>query len=202
MALKIMGLVVYNVAWVEAYFRTKWRLDPSSRLATTDMGRKFVGGCDPFGELGAHLTRCGQGRGLLPYQIASWSIQTFCHNRHGPKSGGLLCPFSARRAESPSYTMSPGPRRTSIPSGIFIHPSSRLATTDVGRKLGGCAPSGDGLGSHLTQCGWAEAYLHAKFHPDPSNRLATIQEQRWQTSRTDKRQRSDSIGRTIFGDRL
>jgi len=36
MAMKIMGLVVYNVAWAEAYLPTKWYLDPSSRLATTD----------------------------------------------------------------------------------------------------------------------------------------------------------------------
>ena len=31
------------------------------------------------------------------------------------------------------------------------------------------------LGPHLAQCGYrAEAYLHAKFHLDPSNRLATM----------------------------
>ena len=29
---------------------------------------------------------------------------------------------------------------------------SRLATTDMGRKLGVCAPFGEGLGPHLTQC--------------------------------------------------
>jgi len=27
--------------WVEAYLRTKWHLDPSSRLTKTDMGRKM-----------------------------------------------------------------------------------------------------------------------------------------------------------------
>jgi len=27
--------------WAEAYLRTKWHLDPSSRLATIDMGRKL-----------------------------------------------------------------------------------------------------------------------------------------------------------------
>jgi len=37
---KIMRLVVYNVAWADAYLRTKRHLDPSSRLATIDMGRK------------------------------------------------------------------------------------------------------------------------------------------------------------------
>jgi len=34
-----------------------------------------------------------------------------------------------------------------------LSPSNRLATTDIGRKLGECAPLGEGeLGPHLTQC--------------------------------------------------
>ena len=37
----------------------------------------------------------------------------------------------------------------------------------------------------------AEAYLHTKFHLDPSNRLATVQERHRQTGQD--RQRSDSI---------
>jgi len=41
----------------------------------------------------------------------------------------------------------------------------------------------------------AEAYLHAKFHLDPSNRLATIH-QCYRQDRTG--QRSDSIGRTVL----
>ena len=36
---------------------------------------------------------------------------------------GLLCPFLWGGAGSPSNTMSPGPRPTSIPSGILIHPA-------------------------------------------------------------------------------
>jgi len=32
------------------------------------------------GELGLHLTQCRLGRGLPPYQMASWSIQLFGHN--------------------------------------------------------------------------------------------------------------------------
>jgi len=38
-------------------FTTIWHLDPSSHLATTDMGRKLVGSA-PLGEgeLGPHLT--------------------------------------------------------------------------------------------------------------------------------------------------
>ena len=35
------------MAWAEAYLRTKWHLDQSSHLATTDMGRKLEG--VPFG---------------------------------------------------------------------------------------------------------------------------------------------------------
>jgi len=46
----------------------------------------------------------------------------------------------------------------------------------------------------------AEAYLHANFHLDPSNRLATMHERHRQTDRTGQdrtdRQRTDSIGRT------
>ena len=45
----------------------------------------------------------------------------------------------------------------------------------------------------------AEAYLHAKFHLDPSNRLATVHEWHRQ-DRTDRqdRERTDSIGRTVL----
>ena len=38
----------HNVARAEAYVSTKWRLDPPSRLATTNMGRK-LGRLRPFG---------------------------------------------------------------------------------------------------------------------------------------------------------
>jgi len=59
------------VAWAEIYLRTKWQLDPCSRLATIDMGRK-VGVLCPFSEaLNPPLKQCGEGRGLHPYQVAS-----------------------------------------------------------------------------------------------------------------------------------
>jgi len=44
------------------------------------------------------------------------------HNRHGSKRGGLLFPFH-RGARSPSNTTSTGPRFTSLPSDILIHPA-------------------------------------------------------------------------------
>ena len=65
-----MGPIKHDVAWAEIYLRIKWHLDPSSRLATVDMGRKL--GAVPFywgGELGPHLTQCGLGQGLSPCQV-------------------------------------------------------------------------------------------------------------------------------------
>ena len=45
----------------------------------------------------------------------------------------------------------------------------------------------------------AEAYLHAKFHLDPSIRLATVHERHRQAGQTGQdRQRTDSIGRTVL----
>jgi len=43
--------------------------------------------------VGPHLTQCGQGQGLPPYQVASWSIQSFGHSTsvHGPKSRRAAC---------------------------------------------------------------------------------------------------------------
>jgi len=83
------------------------------RLATIDMCRKLVGLCPLFGEgeLGPYLTQCCLGRGLLSYQVASWSIELFCDNRYGLKIWGL-CPFGGGGAMSPSNTMWPGPRPT------------------------------------------------------------------------------------------
>jgi len=63
------------------------------RLATVDIGRKEWGCCAPFrGAAGPHLTQCGLGRDLLPYQMASWSIQLFGYNTWA-KVGGAVPPF-------------------------------------------------------------------------------------------------------------
>ena len=76
-------------------------------------------------ELGFHLTQCRLGRGLLPpYQVVSWCIQSFDHNKQWPKSGGcfqVLCPWG--RTGSPSNTISPRPMPTSVRSGVVIHPA-------------------------------------------------------------------------------
>ena len=104
-------------------------------------------------------------------------MQPFRHSRNGPKIlGWELRPFWGKGTGSPSNTKSPGPRPTSIPSGILISPPSRLATTDMGCKLGrGYAPLGEGSWvSILHNVGWTKAHLHAKCHLDPSSRLVTI----------------------------
>jgi len=63
------------------YIRTKWHVDPSSRLVTIDTGRK-LGALPPFcgEELDLHLTQCRLGRGVPPYQVACRSIRPFGHN--------------------------------------------------------------------------------------------------------------------------
>jgi len=57
--------------WAEVYFRTKWRLHPSSRLATIDMNRKLGSCALSRGELRPHLKQRRLGRGLPRYEVAS-----------------------------------------------------------------------------------------------------------------------------------
>jgi len=95
-----------NVVRAEAYLHTKWHLDPSSRLATIDMGQKVGGGCcAPFcqRELGPHLTVLP---GLRPTFVSSgivihpaiWPQQTWAKNWG-------LCLFWGEEAGSPSNTI-------------------------------------------------------------------------------------------------
>jgi len=78
-----------------------------------------------------------------------------------------------RGAGSPSNTMSPELRPISVPSGILIHPAVRPQQIWV-ENCGAVPLLGD-LGPHLTQCGldWGLPCLRAKWHLDPSSRLAT-----------------------------
>ena len=130
------------------YVITKWHLDPSSHLATTDMGRKF-GGCAPLGdwELGPHLTQCGQERGPPVCHVdPSSRLATI---DIGLKLEGFA-PFWGGGAGSPSSTKSIGPRPTSIPSGILIHVAI-FGHNKHGKKIGGSAPFlGRGAGSPST----------------------------------------------------
>ena len=64
----------------------------------------------------------------------------------------------------------------------------RLATIDMSRKLGGMPLFSVGEGRSwvliLHNVAGAEAYLHAKFHLGPSNRLAIIHQHHRQTDST------------------
>ena len=76
--------VKYNVAWVEVYFRTKWCLDPSSRLAAIDMGQKLGGGgCALFSRVArtpSNTKSPGARPTSVPSGILSWYIQPFGHS--------------------------------------------------------------------------------------------------------------------------
>ena len=134
------------------------------------MGQKLGRGSDHiFRErLGPCLTPQGRrGWGLSPCQVLSWPIQPFGHNKHGPKIGGSAAFFGEG-------------------SGVQVESWSMqsLAATDMGRKLGVCPYGRGGVGSPSNNVARADVYLHAKFHLDPSNRLATIHQRYRQTDMT------------------
>ena len=88
-------------------------------------------------------------------------------------SWGLLCPFQGRGAESPSNTMWPGPKATSVPIDILIHLAVWPQKTWA--KNWGLCHFGRKPPPRVTySVAWPEAYLRTKWHLDPSNRLATI----------------------------
>ena len=107
----------------------KLRKEINKSSAVAEMGNRGHnrhgpkrGGAVPLSrvELGPRLTQCGLGWGILPYQMASSSIQPFGHNRHGPKIGSSA-PFWRGGAGLPSNTMWPEPRPACMPSSILIH---------------------------------------------------------------------------------
>jgi len=66
-----------------------------------------------------------------------------------------------------------GPRPTSIPGGIFIHPS--VWPQYAWAKIGGLPPFGEGSWVPIQHnVAWPKAYLPAKCHLDPSSRMGTI----------------------------
>ena len=79
----------HNVACVKAYLPTKWHLDPSSHLPTTDMGRKLgavplLGG-EPWSPSN---TMWPEPRPTPACQVSSWSVdQPFGHNKPTSQTG-------------------------------------------------------------------------------------------------------------------
>ena len=98
------------------------------------------------------------------------------------KLGGSAPPLWGGGAGSLSNTKSPGPRPSSITSDILIH--AAISRNRYGPKIGECAPLGRGSWVPIEHSvARAEAYPHAKFYLDPSNRLATVHERHRQTDR-------------------
>jgi len=119
----------------------------------------------------------------LEQELSSWDGRPFGHNRHGPKIGGCA-PFSLGGAGSPSNKKSPGSRPTSIPSGILIHPAVWPQRTCAENWGGGAVPlfgRKTGSASNTLWLGPRPTCMRAKFHLDPSNRLATIHQRHRQT---------------------
>jgi len=108
------------------------------------------------GELGPHLTQSRLGRGLPPYQVASYAIQSFGHNGYGPKIGGAVLLLGGAR--SPSKTMWPGPRPTCIPSLILIRPTVWPQYTNVTDR------QTDRTGQRSNSIGWTVLQMVTQNH--------------------------------------
>ena len=72
------GIFIHPAIWPQYTWTENWGLCPFQ------------------GELRHHLTQRRLGHGLSPYQAASWSIQPFGHNRHGPNYGWGWAFFGGR----------------------------------------------------------------------------------------------------------
>jgi len=110
-------------------------LHPFSRLAATDMGRKF-GAIPLWGTWVPIWHYVAWSEVYLPTKyVASWSMQPFGHNTHGPKIRG--CPFGALG----HYITQSGKGRRLPPyqvdSGILIQP---FGNSRQEPKIGVCAP--------------------------------------------------------------
>jgi len=109
-----------------------YHLDPSSRLATVNMGRKFGGGSALFSVRGAgspsNIKSPGPRPSSMPSGIlihtAIWPQQIWAENWG-------LCPFGGGGAGSSLNTMWPGPRPTCLPSFILIRPTVWPQYTNV-----------------------------------------------------------------------
>ena len=126
----------------------------------------FVGGAGfPSNTMWPGPTFTSVPSGILIHP-AVWPQQTSAENWG-------LCFLFREGVGSPYSTMWPGPRPTPMPSAILIHPA--VLPQQTWAENWGLHPLfGDGkLGPHLTQSRLAEAYLHTKWHLNPSSHLAT-----------------------------
>ena len=77
---------------------------------------------------------CGLGRSVLPCQVASSSIQRLGHNSHEPQIGLEAVPFFLKGSGVP-IEHKVAWAEAYFHTKWYLHPSSHLATTNMGRKL-------------------------------------------------------------------
>jgi len=117
----------------------------------------------------------------------------------GQKFGGSVCPF--RGSGSASNTMWPGPRPSSVPSSILIHPAVWLQQTWA--ENWGAVPLFVGAGfpsntmwpeTSLPPCQVSSWSIQLFGHNTPTSQTDRTDRQPGQTDR----QRSDGIGQTVL----
>jgi len=165
-----MGWNLY-LAWAKVYIVTKWHLDPSSQLATKDMGRK-LGSAVPL--WGAGSTSNTMWPGTRPASIPSgilihlavWPQQTWA------KNWGLMCPFYGGGTWVPI-------KHNVVWAEAYLrikwhlNPSSHLATIH-GPKIG-ASPFGHGIGWTILQTvaqkrnSWSVGLSHGEPLKQPQN---------------------------------
>ena len=119
--------VKYSVALAdpaEVYFRTKWCLQPCSRLAAIDIGQKLWVPVPFLGRgLGPHLTRSALAEAFLHTKWHPDASSHLATIEMGRKLGMGLHPPLGGGGLGPHLTQSLGLRPTFVPSGILIHPA-------------------------------------------------------------------------------
>jgi len=108
-----------------------------------------------------------------------WDGRPFGHNKHGPKTGGCCSVLGeAVQAGSPSNTVWPGPKPTSVPSGTLIHPTVWSQYTNVtdrqtartGQTDNGPIAQGEPFYKRSLQNGilsfWRELFVKNRLNPE------------------------------------
>ena len=117
-------------------------------------GPKRGGCCAPFAESWDPVyTMCSMAWAEV-YFRTKWRLYPFSRLATidmGQKLGGVVMPFFLGVAGSISNTESHGPRPTSMPTGILVHPAVWQQRTSAENKIL-CPFRGAELGPHLTQC--------------------------------------------------
>jgi len=128
---------------------------------------------------GSHLTQSRLGCGLSPYQVALDKTNCLATIEMGRKLVRGCARFLGRE-------LGPHLAQCDLDQGLYLRaecrldPPSPLTTMDMGRKLGRglCPHSGEGIA--------IEAFLHAKFHLDSTNRLSTLHQRHRETDMTSR----------------